>query len=143
MSKQLAVIAVLSIASFSHSAEAASGRGESTFWKEVRKLVNRCAIQPVVVRENGRQVIEALESTCSEIQVFDEGAELVLNGKKYFAYIRDSKFADYGDLNDVEVQDMHGSLVARRNNIPAFGDVLLALAGGDAEVNVPKMQVRE
>lgn len=95
------------------------------FWQEVRALVKRCSVVS--------QDAERLQSICaSEVQTFSNGAQLRLNDRNYFAYIRDSEESDGGDLNDITVQDARGRTVAERKNVPAFGDVLLGLMGGDA-----------
>lgn len=89
---------------------------ESGFWREVKMLATEC----VERRENGEE--------CDSIQFLDDrSASFEIEGRVYRAEIFESEFSDGGDLNDVLIDSVDGcrfELV----NIPAFGDLLEALA---------------
>ncbi len=115
-------IALLGLASWnSVSASAASfDRSENcrpALWLEVKKLALDCSGQ-----------IEAGEK-CEAIQFFKgQSASFRLRGHEYVATLTDSAFSDGGDLNDLMIRRDDGCEL-ERTSVPAFGDLLKALAG--------------
>jgi len=130
MREKLFVVLALFLASSSVQASSRQD-SEARFWADVKVLMQECAVQPYSVDHTGKKVYGALENVCNEIEVFETSAKFVLNGRLYYAFLTESRFADEGDLNDLVVRDSRGEIVATRTNIPAFGDILLALAGSD------------
>jgi hypothetical protein len=94
---------------------------QNQFWEQVHGLMQRCTIQ---------KTTGPLESNCAEVQVKGSQARFQLGNEWYLADIVESAESDGGDLNDVTVLDQNGATVAQRTNTLAFGDILLALAGG-------------
>lgn len=105
----------------------------ASFWNEIAFLRN-CVAFPVYSDGEGRQHAGRLLSRCPEIRVLDAThARLTLSGATFEATLSDSRESDGGDLNDVIVRDAAGNVVAQRGNVPAFGDILLGLLGGNAQ----------
>lgn len=101
------------------------------FWDEVHDFVKKCAVQPYVEQGEGQKSFLPLKSICKELTVNGSRAKFTLKGHQFRATLFDSEFSDGGDINDVVVKDAAGGIVAERNSVLAFGDVLLGLAGGD------------
>lgn len=143
-SQAIGSLAVLGFVFFSFSASGALAHdavnGSPRFWTAVKELVLRCAVQPYTL-QRGKKVYGRLLSTCEELQVQGAEARFVLNGDWYLAQLSDSPNSDGGDLNDVFVKDTDEKQVAVRRDIPAFGDVLLGLAGG--RVQLPEQYVQD
>lgn len=144
--RDLAILFSLFGAAFSSHALAseAESPARSRFWDQVQNLVLSCAVEPVKVAD-GRKITGPLRSSCDEVQVSGNEARLFVDGRWYTAVLTDSAESDGGDLNDIRVEDEKGNVVAELHNVPAFGDVLLGLAGGQAkvqEVNVPQIEVQ-
>ena len=110
-----------------HAAASASGAPDS-FWIGVRQLVVHCAVMPVK-RQGARKVAAPMVSVCRELRVADGGAYFILGNSHYFAYLVESPDSDGGDLYHVRVINERRKVIAARDNVPAFGDVLLGLAG--------------
>ena len=99
-------------------------------WNSVKDLVADCAVQPVAKLANGRTKYLRVVSLCPEsLSVTGNLAQFNLNGARYSAVLLDSPLADEGDLNTLVVRDSEGKIAAKAEHIPAFGDILLALAG--------------
>lgn len=129
MKKNLTVLLAI-LASLSSAAHADSGNEPSErFWQEIRELVLRCSVQPVMIRGN-RRIAAPVQSRCADLRVKAEGAEFILNNARYVAYLEESENSDGGDLYSVHVLNGRGQKVAARSDVPAFGDILLGLAGG-------------
>jgi len=103
---------------------------DSDFWQQTHDFVLKCAVQPFAVRA-GHKVFHPLRSICPNLVVKNGNALFTMNGKSYRATLHESDYSDGGDLNDVVVTSTDGSFSVERTYIPAFNDVILALAGGD------------
>ena len=114
------------------SAEMTAFDVQPGFWKDVKAFLKTCAVQPYAFHGDGRRELGVLKSICPEtLQVTPNRARFILAGRVYVAVLTDSVFADEGDLNDLAVRTESGTILAELRSIAAFGDVILALAGGD------------
>ncbi len=104
------------------SAQLKDFKGAETFWRDVSDLMVRCMVQSL---PGG-----SLRSVCSDVESFGGAARFMLNGAKYYAVLSESTYSDGGDLDDVRVFLADGTEVAQRRAVPSYGDVFLALAGG-------------
>ena len=103
------------------------------FWNQVSRLVNRCGILPYEWDELAQtKHFYWIESQSPEelSLLSDHQAQFKIDGVSYSAHLVASEDADGGDLAHIVVFDDRGVEVARRVNVPAFGDLLLGLAGG-------------
>jgi len=97
-------------------------------------LISECAVRTYTVK-NGKKVYGNLRPTCDDLQLDSEKKAYIHVGDQWFtATIEDAADSDDGDLNNVYVYDANGSTVAQRREVLAFGDILLALTGGRADV---------
>jgi len=103
---------------------------ETEFWNDLHTLVIKCAVRPYDM-DAGRKTSGKLTSVCDDLTVSGDTAYFVLNGQQYKASIRDSENSDGGDFNDIEITSLDGTLREVRICVLSFGDVLLALAGGE------------
>jgi len=136
MNKQYSVgfiVVSLLAASLAH-ADVASVQESPDFWKKLNSLVAQCAVKPYTVVQ-GVKDYGPLRSLCQELHANGTQATFVLEGEKFSARIEESADADGGDLDDLYVQNSEGSVIAQRQNVLAYGDILLGLAGGDVESN--------
>jgi hypothetical protein len=109
----------------------------------VQALALKCVVRPVVVDpRTGRGMYGQPRSTCVELQVLDTRhdpaavarAVLWLDRYQVKAVLTMSELSDGGDLDHLFLYDAFDRLVAKRENIPAFGNILIALAGGDVGI---------
>jgi hypothetical protein len=115
-------------------------QADSFSWPSLQRLLKRCVVIPAGEVEPGYFQTTNWASTCpKELKVTNSTAWFHLNGTDYQAFITDSLYSDGGDLNDVIVRTMQGAEVGRRENVLAYSDILLALAGGDE--NFPRVTV--
>lgn len=129
--KKVIATAVLSLI-FTFSTHASSDHSWEGFsWKELHDYALQCAVQPYAFQDDGKKVYSVLRSVCPELKVNGYTATLILNGQPLTAALTESPFADGGDLDDLTIRNQSGQIVAEAKNIPSFGDVILALAGGD------------
>jgi hypothetical protein len=111
------------------------------FWSEIKDLTLRCAVQPYALDEAGNRIYAPIRSNCasSELEISGRQARFSLEGNAYVATLEDSEDADQGDLNHLRIADsVTGAIVAEAENVLAFGEVAIALVGGDDRfVEVP------
>jgi hypothetical protein len=127
----LMVSLLICAASGAARADASAQPTAADFWERTAAFVKSCAVQPYVVGSDGRRSYGNIRSICPELVVRGTVARFVLDGVRYHARISDSELSDGGDLNDIAIRLDGGTLFAERSYVPAFGDVILALAGGD------------
>lgn len=97
---------------------------------EIHEVALRCVVRPVVYSSNGKKTLLAPQSICPEVQQDSSASVTILmNGYAYRAVIQPSIYADNGDLANLYLYDHRGQIIAQRNNIPAFGNVLYTLIG--------------
>ena len=99
---------------------------------QVRELTLRCVVQPVQIDRTGRQVYGQPRSTCVELQASGARAVIYLGRAGYQAVLTRSENADGNDLNHLFIY-FSGRPVAQLRNVAAFGNILIALAGGTTE----------
>lgn len=119
------VVALFSLVSLSAGSALAANDVSShcgpALWLEVKMLAEDC-----------REQIAAGEE-CEVIQFFQgdsdtaQRAAFRLNGQEYSAELFESQYSDGGDLNDLLIKRDDGCRL-ERTSIPAFGDLLKALA---------------
>lgn len=101
-------------------------------WDELKTFVQGCAIQPTTRKANGRVELLPIVSICPHaLTIHGSTARFRLKKVPYSAVLLESPYADDGDLNTLVIRDAQGNIVAQADHLPAFGDILLALAGGD------------
>jgi len=104
---------------------------ESFNWIGIKRLVSGCAVQPVAKLPSGRSRFLPIVSLCPEVlSVTGTIAQFRLQDSRFTAVLLESPLADSGDLNTLIIRDTEGQIVAKAEHIAAFGDILLALAGG-------------
>jgi len=106
-------------------------------WADLGVYVRHCSIQPFWVAPSGQKVYGNLKSVCAELQTSPRVAKFPFQGVNYTAVLADSRDADEGDLNDLQLFDDHGHLIDHVDGVLAFGDILLALASGHQ--NIPEV----
>jgi hypothetical protein len=126
--KNQMVMSVLAATLMSASAMAGAIDPQARFWADVSAKVRGCVIQPVTM-VNGQKQASSLKSICQDVEVYQGGVYFRMNNALYYAYLQESAQSDGGDLYDVYVINRAGRVIAQRQNVPAFGDVLLGLAG--------------
>lgn len=110
----LTVFAALSVASSAFAAEECN----PYLWREVRSVARAC------------QRAQRAGHRCRDFRFFSQSAASFRMGKAEFRVtLFDSAYSDDGDLNDLIIQRNDGCRLERRN-IPAYGDLLDALAHG-------------
>ncbi len=138
--KQLAAVSlVLSASLLGRTSYAASN---SLFWNEIENLTLRCAVVPVVIDEAGNRTYLSATSHCPELAVTDKLAEIKIGNQLYVAELLESELSDDGDLFHLFIKDESGNTVGAKMNIPAFGDVVLGLAGSRGR-ELPEAVVRQ
>jgi hypothetical protein len=98
---------------------------------DIEALAQKCVVR-VVKEEQNRKVAVGYKSNCSSlVEKSATQAQIFVNGTWYQAQLSESLDSDGGDLNNLTIVDQNGNLVASRKNVAAFGNILVALAGGD------------
>lgn len=93
--------------------------------------VRNCAILPYTINDQGRKVYHAIQSHCPEVRVTGPGTARARVATRTFEIrIEESSYSD-GDFFDVEFRDVRTGDQQRYEGILAFGDVLLAVLGGN------------
>ena len=132
MKKNSKLFAVIFFSMFASAVQISPTQADDTSfdWTSVKDLVADCAVQPVTKLANGRTKYLRVVSLCPDsLSVTGNLAQFSLHGIRYSAVLLDSPLADEGDLNTLIVRDPEGKIAAKAEHIPAFGDILLALAG--------------
>ncbi len=108
--------------------------------EDLSYVAGKCVVRPFVMKPDGTRAYQEPRSLCAEIRPLESGrAIIVLNGQRFIAEVLESDLSDGGDLNHLLIRNTQGSIVARRTNVAAFGNVLIALAGGEDRI----LEVRE
>lgn len=94
---------------------------------DIQTEVQKCAV-PLVQKTNGITTVLGYKSKCPTLQITSkESAKIFIDGQWYVAKIAESKESDGGDLDDLFIFDSKGTLVAKRINVPAYDNVILAM----------------
>lgn len=112
---------------------------ESVFWQKVQILAEKCVIQPYSISISGKKKMHRMVSYGSEIQlVSSDTVKIQLEENVFFAILKPSKdadpFSEGGDINDLEIQNSEGNVLAHYPSILAFGDPLYALVGNNERI---------
>lgn len=100
---------------------------------DLRDFILKCAVRPYKYDVNRQKVYDKLRSRCVELTANSNDATLLLGRKHLKANMTESVYSDDGDLFNVQIFDERNEVILSYENIPAFGDILLALAGGEAQ----------
>ena len=102
--------------------------------KDLKEQVKKCVSMNITANSD-HQTLRSFESLCTEVRLIStQQAEVLIENNWYTATIIESPEADDGDLDNMELRDSHGQLVAVRNNVPAFDFIVLAMTGGDQKL---------
>lgn len=120
------------------------------FWNSVEDLVLRCSVLPYGVRSDGGRIYGQLRSNCPDrlkvMALNPLHAWFQVDDETFTAHVVPSEHSDGGDLFDVFVtHESTGKTIASRHAVPAYGDPLLALAGGDlpfVEIHDPLLNLK-
>jgi hypothetical protein len=118
----LFVLALSASVSSVNAAALPAGDCHPAVWQEVRKLAEDC----LALREDGKD--------CDALAFSDESrtVSFVIGRSEFKAEIVDSVYSDGGDLNDV-LMDRDDGCQYELRNVPAFGDLVKALASVETE----------
>ena len=95
-------------------------------------IASRCVVRPYHFDADGTRVDLEPRSLCPELVSADSAhASVSYNGQRFDAELSESELSDGGDLYHLQVRNSQGRVVARRVNVAAFGNILIALAGGE------------
>jgi hypothetical protein len=102
--------------------------------QDIRLETQKCAVPLVQVpgtpSANQAPTIAGYKSMCSTLKVITPGtAQIFIDGEWYLAKIAESKESDGGDLDDLFIFNSKGALVAKRINVPAYDNVIVAMGG--------------
>ena len=104
--------------------------------QDIKSLVKKCAIM-TISHTTDRNLVKGFESQCSTLILkSDFQAQVFIEDSWYTATIIESQASDDGDLDDLQVTDSSGSIVAIRKNVSAFDNIILAMTGGDQKLQV-------
>jgi hypothetical protein len=135
MKTQLLIIIMLSFSTFNVFAAQEENMwtqaGHFQILQEVKSEVKKCAVMFISSSED-HNVIRSFESKCETLKLHSHKlAQVFVDGNWYSAHLYTSEYADAGDLNNLEIRDQTGHIVATRSHIPAFNNIVLAMTGGD------------
>lgn len=115
---------------FSLAAHAELEQMSSNIFSELKSETQKCAVQILDADFDGKQKPTIFVSDCATLVIHSsEVAQVFVQGQWVTAKIYESEDSDGGDLYDLSIFDINGHLIAERTNTPAFGHVVLALAG--------------
>jgi hypothetical protein len=97
----------------------------------IMNRVSECSVRPYTVDQNGSKTYHAMISHCPEVQVTSPGVATVkVDAYTFQAVLSESPDSD-GDFYHVTIQDVQSGQTAVMQNVPAYGDILLGLMGGN------------
>ena len=101
---------------------------------EIKDLVKKCVIMNLSTNED-HILLRSFDSYCNSLKLNSTSeAQILIDDVWYTAILSESPNADSGDLNDMEVFDSEGLLVASRSNVASFNQIVLAMTGGDQKL---------
>ena len=125
------ILLALSCANLANAQVVNSPNSVQVMMPSIVQLVRKCSILPFTFNKDGRKVYHALMSRCGSVLVMPKGmAKIKLNGRAYGVTMNDAEDSD-GDFFHVQIKDLNTKEIATLSNIPAYGDVLLAILSGD------------
>ena len=97
--------------------------------QDIKIETKKCAVQVVNTKNNTPNIV-GYKSVCNTLQIINQTeAKLLLDGTWVMAVISESKESDGGDLDDLTVYSMNGKILATKTNIPAYDNIIVAMAG--------------
>ena len=115
------------------AANASPSNGIDRLLPQILKQVVTCSVRPYSVNHEGVKTYHAILSHCAEVKVTAPGvAEIKVNDHLIRATLTESANSD-GDLYVVTLQDVNSGESKVANNVPAYGDILLGVLGGNAK----------
>jgi hypothetical protein len=103
--------------------------------------VTSCSILPYSIGVDGQQTNHALISRCPTVKIINPGqAEIKVNGEMFLANLEESPDSD-GDLYEVTFHNVVTGEKHTFSDVPAFGDILLGVLGGDSSHVLAKQVV--
>ena len=99
--------------------------------EDMEALALKCVVHPYTLNREGEKVYSELRNTCPQIEVIDAStAQVLVKGEVFQVVLKESEDSDGGDLDHVLVYNLSGQMVAQKNNVLAFDNILIGLAGG-------------
>lgn len=127
--------ALVSIFAFASEPDMVSS-GRADILQDTKDLVKVCAVM-ILSQEKDNVLVRNFESHCETLELVSQTEARILIGNEWFtATITTSEDSDEGDLNNMELRNSAGQLVAARYNVPAFENIVLAMTGGDQDLEV-------
>ena len=116
--------------------------GNHELLQDVKTEVKKCTVELLsnasadeeAIYQNGKVV--GFKSICTSLVIISENkAQILIENQWYTAVITESADADGGDLDNMQLFNTSGQVVATRSNVAAYDHVILALAGGNTKLH--------
>lgn len=96
---------------------------------DIRMEADKCTVLYVSISDENK--ILGSKSICSTYQIHSpRKASIKIYGEWYTAIIKESKYSDGGDLDNLKIINKSGRVVASRTNVPSCGNIIFALSDG-------------
>jgi hypothetical protein len=130
MKKRLSHTILFSLAlSLSGFAMANDNGTKKELLSDIKEETKKCAVQIVSVTVESESVLK-FESECSSFKILSTTeAQILIEGQWLTARITESDESDGGDLDDLAILNSKGQILATRTNIPAYDNIVVAMAG--------------
>jgi hypothetical protein len=99
---------------------------------DIKEITKKCSIQLIgASSDNNQGKVVGFKSICPTLILDSEvQAHINIEGQWLLAQITESKESDGGDLYDLKIISEEGKVMAVKSNIPAYGNVVIAMGGG-------------
>ncbi len=129
MFKYLLRFSVLLSFLFSQSIFAAGMEPKKELLLDIQTQTKICAVQISDLSKSDNKEI-GFTSTCPSLRIISKSvAQIFIDGDWLQATISESSESDGGDLDDLRISDSKGQVIALKTNIPAYDNVIVAMAG--------------
>jgi len=96
---------------------------------DIKEQTKKCTVQTVATQGEDKHVT-SYRSTCKTLRLLSpSSAQIYIDAEWFIAKITESAESDGGDLDDLFVYNSKGKLVAKRTNIAAYDNIVVAMAG--------------
>lgn len=96
---------------------------------DIKSETKKCAVQFIDSSVDNGKVL-GFKSVCTSLVIISENeAHILIDGEWLIAKISESKESDGGDLDDLVISDAKGKVLAKKSNIPAYDNIIVAMAG--------------
>lgn len=93
--------------------------------KDIKEETKKCVVRSTT---NGQDI--GFKSVCNTLVIVSsDEAHLLIDGEWIAAKIKESPESDGGDLDDLVITDSKGKVLATKTNVPAYDNVIIAMAG--------------